>query len=124
MALVFTDYPDISEDFLEPEEKIESKKIKKLKKKIKKQKKTIRKMKGRKTVGDREEKSEKRETADESKEASEKNETGKSWGKSFLTRVGEVFLKTLPSILRTATKIVVSALCGRAFKLFKKARVA
>jgi len=48
MALVLTDYPDISEDFLEPEEKIKLKKIRKLRRKIKKQKKIFVKWKRKK----------------------------------------------------------------------------
>jgi len=112
MARVFTDYPEISTDALELDEKTKSKKIKKLEKKIKKQEKLIRKMS-------------KQKIADGSEEASESRETEKNKEKSFFTRVQDAFLKALPDIFRTAAKIVVSTLCEYVVdKCFKKVKVA
>lgn len=41
-------------------------------------------------------------------------------GKSFLEKVGDVFLKTLPSILRTVVPLVVSAVLGKGASVIRK----
>ncbi len=112
MARVFTDYPETSTDALELDEKARSKKIRKLQKKIKRLEKLIRKMG-------------KQKNADESEEASESRETEKNNERSFFTRVKDAFLRALPSIFRTAAKIVVSTLCEYAAdKCSKREKVA
>lgn len=112
MSCIFTEYPESSDGILGTPEISKNAKIKKLRRKNKKLKKIIRKMEKRSW---REEKSLEKKKKENNETKVGQNEEGK-----FFSMAKAAFFKVLPGMLRTATRIVATALCDWAFKRFRK----
>lgn len=112
MSNIFTKYSESLDDISGTSEISKDAKIKKLRQKNKKLKKLIRKMENRNL---REEKSLEKKKKENNETKVGQNEEGK-----FFSMAKATFFKVLPGMLRTATRIVATALCDWAFKRFRK----
>lgn len=117
MANVFGDYPELKNIDSVAEKQIDEKmdERKKIVKQLKKMIKTIRKQNKLLSQLHEENLSAKRTVNEEVSQNIEmdKEKVVVKKGKSFLEKVGDIFLKTLPSILRTVVPLVVSAVLGK-----------
>lgn len=111
MSKVFSDYGSVEDVSSNLVTKTDSKKYKKLKKQLKKQEKRIRRLETHQVV-------------EMNNFVTEDKADQKSRERNILTKIGDVLMKSLPNILRTATKIVVTTICEHVFKHSKKPRFA
>lgn len=124
MANVFGDYPELKNTDSVVAKQIDEKvdERKKIVKQLKKMIKTIRKQNKLLNQLHEENLSAKRTVNEEVSQNIEmdKEKVVVKKGKSFLEKVGDIFLKTLPSILRTVVPLVVSSVLGKGASVIRK----
>lgn len=111
MAKIFTNYDNAEDVSSAAITKTDSKDLKKIKKQLKKQKKRISKLEAQQSV-------------EKSNSVTEEKAVQTSRGGKILAKIGDVFMKSLPSILHTATKVVMTAICKYFLKYSEKPRFA